>query len=117
MPTFEISPVKHHAKAAATMAQPTQIDDLTQALEVANAQLDMMKGQVLQLQATMVLQCMYCSYVRQQLGAKETKDSKNGGKGKKLDENLPPLLTGSAFFNRVKQQEAAAEAAEQEHKA
>jgi hypothetical protein len=30
---------------------------------------------------------------------------------------LPPLLTGSAFFNRVKQQEAAAEAAEQERKA
>jgi hypothetical protein len=64
MPTFEISPVKHHAKAAATRAQPTQIDDLTQALEVANAQLDMMKGQVLQLQATMVLQCVYCSRVQ-----------------------------------------------------
>ncbi|KAF8230734.1 hypothetical protein L208DRAFT_1378406 [Tricholoma matsutake] len=65
----------------------------------------------------MVLQRVYCGHIRRQLGAKETKDSKNGGKGKKLDENLPPLLTGSAFFNRVKQQEAVAEAAEQEHKA
>ena len=67
------------------------------------AQVNLLKGQVLQLQATMVLQCLYCARVRQQLSAKEVKDDQKGKKaGRLLGDGLPHLLTDDEFYERIK---------------
>jgi hypothetical protein len=86
---------------------------LTEALLAKQAQIDFLKGWVLQQQVTMVLQHLYCAHVQCQLAAKEVKSDQNGKKGRRLlEDRLPHLLTDDEFFERIKAHWEAVEAAE-----
>jgi len=92
---------------------------LLEALSAKQAEVDFAKGWILQLQATMVLQRLYCGRVRRQLAAKEIKEGVRAKKkgGKLLGDGLPHLLTDDEFFEKVKAHWEAAEAAEVEREA
>jgi len=67
----------------------------------------------MQLQATMVLQWLYCACVQWQLNAKEVKDNQKGKKGGRLlGDGLPHLLTDNEFYERIKAHWEVVEAAE-----
>ena len=76
------------------------------------AEADFSKGCMLQLQAAMVLQWLYCGHVRWQLGAKELKAKKGKNAGKLLGDGLPHLLTDNEFFEKVNGHWEAVEAVE-----
>ncbi|KIL56474.1 hypothetical protein M378DRAFT_1034675 [Amanita muscaria Koide BX008] len=120
--TMELSPIKrqmttnnHLLTMGTAKERETQ---LREALLAKQAQIDFLKGQVLQQQATMVLQRLYCARVRRQLAAKERKVDKNGKKGGKLlGDGLPHLLTDDEFYERIKAHWEAVEVAELEQAA
>jgi len=89
--------------------------NLRKVLLAKEAQVNLLKGQVLQLQATMVLQRLYCAHVRWQLVAKEAKNDQKGKKvGRLLGDGLPHLLTDDEFYERIKAHWEAVEMAELE---
>lgn len=55
------------------------------------------------LQASMVLQSIYCERLRSQLHAQENKASKKKGSGKLLGDGLPRCLTADEFFSKVQE--------------
>jgi hypothetical protein len=65
--------------------------------------------------ARLVLQDLYCDWVRGQLFAREAKKKKGKGKKRLMGNGLPVLLTGDVFFDRVVKHNAAEEAERKEH--
>ena len=108
---MEISPIKRRMRAdkhlltmGAAKERETQ---LMEALLEKQAQIDFLKGRVLQQ--------LYCARVRRQLAAKEVKSDQNGKKCERLlEDGLPHLLTDDEFFERIKAHWEAVEAAELE---
>lgn len=87
---------------------------LQEALVVKVTQNKALKGQILQVQAALVLQHLYCGRVHRQLNAKEVKAVKKGKKGGRIHgEGLPRLLTSDEFYKLVEDHELAEEEAQQ----
>ena len=105
-PTMELSPVKLVAKAEGvdlSKAVPkTKLEKLLhEALVAKSAEADFFRGCTIQLQASMVLQRLYCTRVRRQLQAKEVKMNAKKAKGRLHGDGLPRVLTDDEFFERV----------------
>ncbi|KAF8162394.1 hypothetical protein BJ912DRAFT_864753, partial [Pholiota molesta] len=121
-PTVEISPVKSRSRSNSKVlgdlltANPkTTLEFRLQgALVEKLARNKALKGQILQVQAALVLnlQRLYCGRVRRQLNAKEVK-AKKGKKGGRINgEGLPRLLTSDEFYKLVEDHELAEEEAQ-----
>ncbi|KAF8067611.1 hypothetical protein FPV67DRAFT_1415819 [Lyophyllum atratum] len=117
MPTAEISPIKSRTRSEKnsnllTVGVKTGLEkQFQEALVVKDAEINFLKGYIMQLQSQMVLQRVYCGRVCRQLMAKEDKAAKKGKKGGRIaGDGAPRLLTGSAFFKLVADHEAAKEA-------
>lgn len=67
----------------------------------SQAQIMAPKSRVLELQASAVLNEMYCNILRKQLAYQEEKKNKPKGKGRLVGDGLPRLLTGDEFYERV----------------
>lgn len=72
LPTFEISPIKYPRNVDGRERREHQVMN-QEVLMAKEAQINLLKGQLLQLQATMVLQRLYCACFWRQLLAKEAK--------------------------------------------
>ncbi|KAG1795027.1 uncharacterized protein HD556DRAFT_1217952, partial [Suillus plorans] len=102
------SPIKKLCTPVASIVPKTANEILLLAAlretEAANAAL---KQRVITLQASNILNEMYCSKLRSQLANQESK--KHGGKdsGKILGDGLPRLLSGDEFYEQVVEFEAA----------
>ncbi|KAJ8592234.1 hypothetical protein M405DRAFT_695312, partial [Rhizopogon salebrosus TDB-379] len=66
--------------------------------EAANAGL---KQRVISLQASNILNEMYCAKIRSQLAHHESKKRAGNSGGKVLGDGLPRLLSGDEFYERV----------------
>jgi len=120
IPTIHISPVKHHAKASGMATKTSHEQKLQEGVTTKQAEADFWKRKVLQLQAMMVLQWLYCGCIHWQLRAKEIKDLKKGQKGVKSPgrdrESHLKVMTDDEFFKQVKVHQEAVEAVEAEGK-
>jgi len=75
LPTVEISPIQTWTKKKRDQLTVNKTErNLRKVLLAKEAQVNLLKGQVLQLQATMVLQRLYCAHVQWQLVAKRSKE-------------------------------------------
>jgi len=88
----------------------TMIEEaLLMALRDTEAGEDALKLQIAQLQASNVLNTLYCQKLRGQLAHKEkkTKEKRDGkGKGKLMGDKLPCFLSGDVFYEMVVEFEA-----------
>lgn len=120
LPTFNLSPIKYQpTKQNVDGTKQQERRALNQEVLMAkDAQINLLKGQLLQLQATMVLQRLYCARVRRQLAAKEAKKDKQGKTGGRLlGDGLPHLLTDDEFYEKIKAHWEGVEAAEMDREA
>ncbi|TFK22795.1 hypothetical protein FA15DRAFT_706032 [Coprinopsis marcescibilis] len=86
--------------------------ELHNALEEEHARSQYWKTRAMHLQLTLVLQQIYCRWVRNQLKMKEAKGAKKSNQ-KLKNPNLGKVITDDDFFNKVKLQREAEEAAKQ----
>ena len=88
--TMLLSPVKRRDLVTfePRMSCEQQFADV---LLAKDAEIQLLKSQTMRVQATMILQQLYCKQVRSQLGAKELKQEKKGEKGGKLHSDVLPL--------------------------
>ncbi|PPQ75808.1 hypothetical protein CVT26_001458 [Gymnopilus dilepis] len=124
LPTMELSPVKRPSNKdpevdLLTANPTTRLEvELQDALVEKIARNKALKARVLQLQAALVLQRLYCGRVRRQLNAKETKAAKKGKKGGRINgDGLPRLLTADDFIKVVEDHERAEEEAQRSKEA
>ena len=117
LPDVDISPVKQKRGAKPKCDNVTdsgiklpQELELEERAEVAEAKLMHVNGQLLQAQAAVILQRLYCAKVRQQLDIKEKKKDKQDDGGR-LEGDLPPLLTSDEQIAQVKRKQDAVKAA------
>ncbi|KAG6907565.1 hypothetical protein DXG01_008402 [Tephrocybe rancida] len=111
---MQLSPVKKR-HLASFEPRTSQEQQLTGALLAKDAEIQLLKGQTMKVQATMVLQWLYCKEVRSQLKAKESKQKKKGEKGGRLhSDGLPRILTDDQFRDQVAEHQKAQVIAEVE---
>ena len=110
--TMQLSPVQ---KCHLTMFKPwtSWEQQLADVLLAKDAKIQLLKAQTMKVQATMVLQQLYCKQVKSQLRAKESKQKKKGKKGGKLhSDGLSWVLTDDKFRNQVVEHQKAQAVAE-----
>ncbi|KAG1786740.1 uncharacterized protein HD556DRAFT_1247864 [Suillus plorans] len=97
-----ISPIKQKRGGALNIQPRTHNEVLLLAAlheaESANAAL---KRRVIELQATNILNQLYCSQLRGQLANKEAKKQSKKKNGKLMSDGLPQLLSSDEFYERV----------------
>ncbi|KAH6884021.1 hypothetical protein BKA70DRAFT_1340942 [Coprinopsis sp. MPI-PUGE-AT-0042] len=101
MPLATISPQRKQTKLER---------ELQEALKEARARSDYWKTRTTHLQSTLVLQQIYCRRLRLQLKAKESKAEKSSNRMLK-NPNLGRVITEEVYYNEVKTQKEAEEAA------
>ncbi|KAL6303708.1 hypothetical protein BKA93DRAFT_693748, partial [Sparassis latifolia] len=79
---------------------------LLAALREAEAQVAYFRQRTLELQATNVLNEVYCKTLREQLAFAEEKKKQLKGKGKLVGDGLPVLLSGDWFYEHIVEFEA-----------
>jgi hypothetical protein len=130
---LQLSPIKHQGPRA----RRTTINDLISAktttffeenLQVALIakveETAILQSQILELQAGMVLQRIYCAQLHRQLNTKETKETKGKKGGRRfLNDGLARLLTSDDLYAAIKaheeelEEEECAQAAKRDAKA
>lgn len=103
-----ISPIKK-SRTSITNIHPTTTNEvlLLAALHDAEAANAALKKRVIALQASNILNEMYCAKIRSQLAHQESKKQAGNNGGKILGDGLPRLLSGDVFYERVVQFEEA----------
>lgn len=101
-----ISPAKHHTDALSIVPRTWNEHLLHTVLQEAFAREQYLKQQLIDLQATSILNETYCSRLRGQLAHQEVKKAGAQHKGKLMGDGLPVLLTGDVFYERVVNAEA-----------
>ncbi|KAJ8074641.1 hypothetical protein PM082_022219 [Marasmius tenuissimus] len=120
IPEFSISPVQQiRDNTQELLDLPTctlHEHQLQDALRKSIAQSTMYQGQALQLQATCVMQNLYCDQVWKQLLAKEEKGQKIK-RGKLMGDGLLKMLTSDEYYQKVVEHEEAQKVDEEEKRA
>ncbi|KZP23536.1 hypothetical protein FIBSPDRAFT_684112, partial [Athelia psychrophila] len=105
-----IPPMKKlHSDALAIEPKTAREKLLLAALLDSEARVQAHYSRVLQLQASAVLNQMYCDLLRKQLTHKEEEKKKGKGKGRLVGDGMPRLLTSDEFYERVVEFQAAQE--------
>ena len=106
---MELSPIKPVAKKLEAegvdllkAVTKTKLEKLLrEALIAKSAEANFFHNRTIQLQASMVLQRLYCARVHCQLQAKEVKMNAKKSKGRLHGDGLPRVLTDDEFFKKV----------------
>lgn len=100
--THTISPVKTpHILTSCDHLQTANEVVLLAALREAEAANTALKQRLITLQASNVLNELYCAKLRSQLAHNESKKRSGKNRGKVLGDGLPRLLSGDEFYGRV----------------